>query len=144
DVFMKIWEQREQLPTDVPFRAIVFRNAKSIAYNFYRKASNDKALHEHLILASTELYDHLEAQLDNKETNETIKAAIAKLPLQRQRIFTSIKIDGKSYEEVAAELGVTLSTIKDHMAKAKKFLRHELASEYPAMFFLVIAATLFD
>lgn len=36
-IFMKIWEERERLPVDIPFRAVLFRKAKSASYNFYRK-----------------------------------------------------------------------------------------------------------
>lgn len=144
DVFLKVWEQRAQLPVDVPFRAIVFRNAKSMAYNFYRKATLDKNLHEQLIMASTELYDQLEDQLHFVETNEMVMAAISKLPPQRQQVFTRIKIDGKSYEEVADEFGVSVSTVKDHMTRALKFLRTELASHYPSALFFMLAATLFE
>lgn len=144
DVFMKVWEQRESLPIDIPIQAILFRKAKSLAYNFYRKAALDKNLHERLIASSTELYDELEEHLNFKETNELIMAAIAKLPEQRQKVFTRIKLDGKSYEEVAAEFDVSLSTIKDHMTKALKFLRTELSAHNPSALFLILASSLLD
>lgn len=143
DVFLKIWEQHQTLPQDVPFQAVVFRTAKSTAYNFYRKAANDKKLREQLILSTTELYDQLEELINFKDTNEMLLAAVAKLPPQRQKIFTSVKIDGKSYQDVATEFGVSLSTIKDHMAKALRFVRDELAHENPTAFFIIMSSILF-
>jgi RNA polymerase sigma factor, sigma-70 family len=142
DVFMQIWSQRANLPIDVPLRAILFTKAKSMVYNFYRKATLDKKLHEQLIRTSTELYNQLEEQLDFREANETLLITIAKLPAQRQKVFYAIKIEGKSYEEAAAEFGVSLSTIKDHMTRALQFIRTELSGQYPAAFILILAATL--
>lgn len=143
ELFMKIWEERERLPLDVPFEAIVARKARSLAYNFYRKASQDKMLHEQIMRTATALYDELEEYLSFKETNEQLQRAIAKLPEQRQRIFKRIKLDGKSYEETAEEFGISLSTVKDHMTRALKFLRTELANNYPSLLFLILSETLF-
>lgn len=143
DVFLKIWEQRQNLPLDVPLRAVVFRTAKSIAYNFYRKAANDKKLRGQLIISSTELYDQLEELINFKDTNEMLLSAVYKLPPQRQKIFTSVKIEGKSYQDVATEFGVSLSTVKDHMAKALRFVRDELAHDNPSAFFIIMSSILF-
>lgn len=141
DVFMQLWSQRETLPIDVPIRAILFTKAKSLVYNFYRKAARDKNLYEQLIRTSTALYNQLEEQLDFKEANEVLLNTVAKLPPQRQKVFYAIKIEGKSYEEAAAEFGVSTSTIKDHMTRALQFIRTELSGEYPAALFLILTTT---
>lgn len=143
DVFMNVWEQRERLPEDVPFRAIVLRIAKSAAYNFYRKAAYDRELQAQLTASATELYNQVEEHTQFEETNDRIMAVIARLPEQRQRIFRFIKLDGKSYEEAAAEFGISLSTVKDHMARALKFLRTELAQQHPASFIALVVGAVF-
>lgn len=129
DVFMRIWEQRHRLEADTPFQAIVMRTAKSVAVDFYRKAIRDRQLQEQLVAVATEGYDPLEGDTIDEATYEALRAAIAKLPAQRQQVFTRIKLDGKSYQEVADELGISLSTVKDHMAKAMTFLRAELTQQ---------------
>lgn len=143
EVFMQIWNERIKLPSNIPFKAILLHRAKLQAYKYYHKASQDHTMREHLIATATELYDQLEEQISFKETNAALMAAIAKLPEQRQKVFVRIKIDGRSYEETAEEFGVSLSTIKDHMSRALKFLRTELALENPSLLFLILATTLF-
>lgn len=142
EIFMAIWVERERLP-EVPFQSILFRKASNLTADFYRKASRDHRLHEQLIASSTELYDELEEHLNFKETNDLVMAAIARLPEQRQKVFISVKLEGKSYEEVADEFGVSVSTIKDHMTKALKSVRTELSNQYPSTLFLVLSATIF-
>ncbi len=143
DVFLKIWEGRADLPADVPFEAIVSRKAKSLVYNFYRKTNQNKALYEKLIASATVLYDELEDQLSFKETDAALMNAIARLPEQRQRIFRYIKIEGKSYDEAAQEFGISLSTVKDHMSRALRFIRSELIDKYPFLLFAILIETLF-
>ncbi len=126
DVFMRIWEQRHRLAADTPFQAIVMRTAKSVAVDFYRKAIRDRQLQEQLLAVATEDYDPLDTDAFDEGTHEALRAAIAKLPEQRQQVFTLVKLEGKSYQEAADELGIALSTVKDHMAKAMAFLRAEL------------------
>lgn len=138
DIFMAIWNERERLAVDVPFSAILYRKANNLTADFYRKAARDKRLHEQLMAGATELYDQLAEQLDFKETNTLLMAAVAKLPEQRQKVFLRIKMEGKSYEEVAEEFGVSISTVKDHMTRALKFVRTELAQHYPAVLFMLL------
>jgi RNA polymerase sigma-70 factor (ECF subfamily) len=93
---------------------------------------------------ATDLYNQLEEQIDFKETNASLMAAIAKLPEQRRKVFVRIKLEGRSYEEAAEEFGVSVSTIKDHMTRALKFLRTELIQDNPSLLFFLLAATLFS
>lgn len=142
DTFLKVWESRTSLNAEVSFQTILMRTAKSISIDYYRKAIRNEKLKAQLINAATELYNHLDELIDFKETNTAINTAIAKLPPQRLKIFTLIKLEGKSYEYAASEFGVSLSTVKDHMAKAMKFLRDEMAREHPEALFLLVASTL--
>ena len=52
-----------------------------------------------------------------------LQKAIESLSPQRQQIFRSIKLDNKSYEEVSRLLGISVSTISDHIVKANKAIR---------------------
>ncbi|MFA4867728.1 MAG: RNA polymerase sigma-70 factor [Pedobacter sp.] len=143
DVFMKVWEQRENLKLDTPFRPFLLHIARNTAIDFFRKAARDQLLEQQLISQATELYDHIGEYINFNETNDVLRAAIAKLPPQRLKIFTSCKLEGKSYEEVATQYGVSLSTVKDHMAKAMRFLRDEMADKDPILLFLLLAEVIF-
>lgn len=89
-------------------------------------------------MTAIEHYDELAEYLDFKETNHFLMVSIEKLPIQRQKVFKYIKLEGKSYEEAAVEFNVSLSTIKDHMTRALRFLREELSSLNPTLLFLAL------
>ena len=56
-------------------------------------------------------------------TRNKLQQAINALPPRRRQVFQLCKLDGKSYEEAALELGLSTSTISDHIVKATHFIR---------------------
>ncbi|MDE2571609.1 MAG: sigma-70 family RNA polymerase sigma factor [bacterium] len=61
-----------------------------------------------------------------------MQAAIARLPERYRAVVTLFYLNDRSYEEVAAILGVPLGTVKTHLHRAKERLRVMLASEESA------------
>jgi len=82
-----------------------------------------------LISASTAAYKHVDEKLAFKETNHIIVNGILMLPPQRRLVYQLCKIEGKSYQEVSRILGISISTISDHIVKATKSLKAHYLSE---------------
>ena len=57
------------------------------------------------------------------EVLRELYAGISKLPLQRQRVFKMLYQEGRSVKEVAKELNLSISAIKDHKRTGLIFLR---------------------
>lgn len=130
ELFLKVWEKRDQINPDKPFRAYLFRIAENLAYDFFRKAARDKKLQARLVAKGIGSYSHVEEMLINKEYNGLLQQAIDALPPRRRQIFRLCKLDGKSYEEAAVQLGLSTSTINDHIVKAIRFIRKYCYSHY--------------
>lgn len=139
DSFMRLWNAREQLQENTNLKAFLFTIARNLSIDFYRKAAKDKQLHTQLALHIQLAYDHIEPLLQKKETLQLLEELIAKLPPQRQKIFRMIKIEGKSYEEASRHFEVSMSTIKDHMAKSSQFLKQQLSQNYSHIAFGLLA-----
>ncbi len=123
DVFIKIWSNRASIDLDKSFRSYLFRIAENQVYDFFRKASRDKKIQAQLFAAATEGYEHIEEMIYRKENALLLQKAIGSLSPQRQQIFRLIKLDNKSYDEVSRLLGISVSTISDHIVKANKAIR---------------------
>ena len=52
----------------------------------------------------------LERELENE-----IYKAIDKLPDECRRVFAKSRFEGKSYEEISGELGISINTVKYHI-----------------------------
>lgn len=123
DVFMKVWEKREQLNYEISFRAYLFRISENLVRDFFRKAARDQRLISKLIIASTEFSSDLHDDYILKEEKSLFSKAIEHLPPKRKKIYTLCKIEGKSYDEVSQLLGISNTTINDHMVKATKSIQ---------------------
>ena len=55
-----------------------------------------------------------------------LQSALNKLPDQRLRAFTLVYMEDKKYEEAAAEMGITINSIKSHLKLAIKSLKNHL------------------
>ncbi|MBO9675293.1 MAG: sigma-70 family RNA polymerase sigma factor [Sphingobacteriaceae bacterium] len=127
DVFLKVWLNRDKINSDLSFESFLVTIAKHTAIDFYRRVLREKKLMDRLIMSTTEIYDPVTDFMQNKALSSIIEESINKLPPKRQVVFRSIKLENKSYEFVANELGVSVGTIKDHMAKASAFLKAEIS-----------------
>lgn len=123
DVFVKIWNKREVITTDQRFRYYLLTVANNIVNDFYRRAARERKLQDEIIAASTELYNPIEEQIYYKESKELMDQAIDSLPSQQKLVFQMCKMEGKSYEEVSKLLGISTSTISNHIVKATKSIK---------------------
>jgi RNA polymerase sigma-70 factor (family 1) len=124
DVFVKIWERREVLDNQKSFRSFLYTIAKNLVVDLFRRAALDRRMLEKFIIDNTEFYNPFEGIDDPEEESKAIvQTALDILPPQRKKIYRLVKIEGKSYGEVAEMLGISTSTINDHVVKATKSLK---------------------
>lgn len=124
EIFLKIWNNRENIDPEKSFRSYLFKIATNIVHDFFRKKIRDRTLQLDLSKGRSTQYTHIEEDFINKETYQVLLRAISLLPPQRQNIFRLCKIAGKSYDEVSHILGISTSTISDHIVKANHFIRN--------------------
>jgi len=123
DVFVKIWNKREVIAIDQPFRYYLLTLTNNIVNDFYRKVARDRKLQDEIIAASTELYNPTEDHIYYKESKELMDEAIDSLPPQQKLVFQMCKMEGKSYDEVSKLLGISTSTISNHIVKGTKSIK---------------------
>jgi RNA polymerase sigma-70 factor (family 1) len=128
DVFIRVWNNREQVDPTKSFKSYLFRIAENLAYDLFRKTARDKRLQEELITQTCSYYNHVEEDLSNKENTQALQHLIIALPPQRRKIFSLVKLEGKTYAEVSELLNISPSTINDHVVKATKFIREQMCN----------------
>lgn len=123
DVFVKVWEKREGIDLEKSFRAYLYQIAHNLVKDLFRRFAFDRKMLESLINESIQWYNpHEEAQQASFH-KEILQQAINTLPAQRKRVYSLVKIEGKSYDEVSALLNISPSTVSDHIVKATKTLK---------------------
>jgi RNA polymerase sigma-70 factor (ECF subfamily) len=122
DVFIRIWQQRERLPSIQNLRVYLYTATKNNALNYLSKKARESI---------TEPFDHIDIELIRSavtpeqilitaEMYKRIQQAIDALPPRCKMIFKLIREDGLHYKEVAEILNITVNTIDVQMAIAVK------------------------
>lgn len=125
DVFVKLWSIRQKLVEVDSFSNYLFILSRNAVITVLRK-KKDELLHppddvEELVMQP-------DKQLHFKETYDRILNLIDQLPPVRKKVFRMSRLEGKSYEEIGAELGISRNGVKDHIVKALNFLRSQYGS----------------
>lgn len=123
ETFQRIWEHRRTIDNNRSFKSYVFTIARNLVYDYFNKASRQKLLERYLQSKEENAVVGFSHQLEEKESELLLENAVHQLPPQRKLVYTLCKIEGKSYEDVSKTLGISVSTISDHIVKATKSIR---------------------
>lgn len=125
-VFINVWDKRESLKSNTNLEAYLFTITKNAVISIFRKKAQEKDYLEHLRNTAVLTYNDTEKQYDYEFLYEKIQQIIEELPEQRKRIFKLSKEKGLSNKDIAAELNISVKTVEDHKAKAKRFIKTKL------------------
>lgn len=127
EVFIVVWQKHALVDPTRSFRSYLFKIADNLAIDLFRKANRSTQLLNRLLEASIDHYTHTEERLEQKENAFLLQQAIDALPPQQKTVFTLCKLEGKSHDEVGQLLGISPSTVNNHIVKATRSLREYLA-----------------
>ncbi len=140
-VFIRVWDKRSTLDIDKSFKSFLYRIAENIVYDYFRKAARDRDLLSKMMLHGEASYLHIEHWVDEKENKAVLEKALAKLPPKRRQIYQLCKLEGHSYSQISEMLGISPSTVNDHIVKASKTVKEYLLNTryyIPLIIFLVM------
>lgn len=143
DLFMRLWSNRQKIDPDKSIKAYLYQVAKNMVIDLMRRAAKEQHIHQQIITASTELYQHVEEHLFQKENEALLHRAIDQLPPQRKKIFVHCKLEGMSYKEVAEIYNISTSTVNDHIQKSTHFIKEYLTQKPGLQLSLLLAALLY-
>jgi RNA polymerase sigma-70 factor (ECF subfamily) len=123
DTFIKVWDKRAQLAPELSIKSYLFTICRNLCLDTLQKAATQEPLR-------SEIIDNYEATIEDNDLdlqNEALlHRAIASLPAQRRLVFEKAKFENLSYDQIAAELGISKGTVSDHLVKAMRAVRDYL------------------
>jgi RNA polymerase sigma-70 factor (family 1) len=121
EVFVKIWEVRDRLPGVRTFGAWLFFIARNHTINAMKAAARSStAMGEVLRHYPEPGYD--DAILD-RDYERYIHQVLQSLPERTREIYRRCREQGKTYEEVGRELGISGNAVKRHMVNSIRVLQ---------------------
>lgn len=134
DVLLNVWTNRENLETDRSLQGYILRSIYNRAMNRLskdRSAADYQQWYRFSIASLTSFYCDPEnndslRRLYSKDLRDRINAAVGSLPPKCRDVFRLSYIEHKSTKEIASELGVSTSTVSNHIHNALVLLRESL------------------
>ena len=125
DIFLKVWQFRNQYNEITSFNGFLYRIAKNLTLNKIRKKAGQPEKFDSL-QDDFSIINQTENEVLFEETKEILDTAIEALPPKRQEIFRLSREEGLSNEEIAKKLDISINTVKGQMRKALAFLKSYL------------------
>ena len=123
DVFMKIWIKRGSLNPEMSFKSYLFTITRNKTIKFLKKAANNRKLREEIFYGKQKFINSTDLYVRELELESLKQEAMDKLSPRRRKIFEMSRNENKSYEEIADELGISISTVRNQMSTSLKILR---------------------
>lgn len=119
DVFLLIWEKRNQLTTIELPRLYFYTTTRNLALTrINQRKKHIRTAPEDWLVNLNSIYFEPEKLFISEETLRKISGAINGLPPRCRLIFKLVKEDGLHYREVAELLDLSIKTIEAQMAIA--------------------------
>jgi RNA polymerase sigma-70 factor (family 1) len=143
DIFMKIWEQKENLPAIENFNAYLNTMLRNHLFNQLRKLTHEKQVIKKIAISQTDSANEtLHTVLDHEFQHE-LEVALQHLPPQQKKVFTLSRIEGLKHDEIAAALHISKETVKKHIMKAADSVKSCLESPQGSQLVLLFLSSLF-
>lgn len=143
EVFIKIWQKREQLNPELHFGAYLKKITLNHVLNHLKKVAREKTLQNELFNYLSLIRNNAEDSLLEKELLKTYEEAIAQLPPQKKIIYQLSRNEELSHDEIAKKLNISKNTVKNHMVEATKFIRNYVSKNGSIICFLMAASNYF-
>lgn len=138
DVFLNVWLRKERLDDSLSLQGYLLRSVYNSSLNILKKKgrSNDyRSMYEQEIEEiGYKYYDpdtnDVIRKLYNQDLRAEINAAINSLPARCREVFTLSYLHDMPSKEISLQLGISLSTVDNHIYSALKLLREKLKIHY--------------
>jgi len=126
DIFIKIWQNREDITPTKSVKAYIFQAVHNSCINSIIQKKNKKTIHNiflsdeswEVIQESTQINPFLLEKLEARDTEQIIKQIIETLPTGCSEIFKLSRFENKSNQEIAEQLNISISTIRTQIYRA--------------------------
>lgn len=137
-VFLRVWEHRSRLNEVEQLRAWLFQIARNLIADRFR----EKVLEERYISFAIELLQSTgespEDVIMHRQRADILKQALDGLSPKQRAVYSLSREEGKTYQEIAEQLGISRDTVKEYMQIALARIRQYLIDHKDELIMLIL------
>lgn len=138
NVFINIWEKREEFDFEKPAKSYLFTSVYNRCMNFIRDNKKFKSDMDISEVRNYSDFSQLSDDIEAGELESKIWQVINSLPEKCRKIFELNRFEGKKYNEIANHLNISVKTVETQISKALKTLRDNLKDYVHLFLFLLL------
>ena len=130
-IFMNLWEGRADLTLKISFKAYLFQSARNRCLNALRDEKDT------VPIEGGEEYGYAlaaDTSVEMEELNRLIEEAVCSLPDKCGQVYRKSREEGKTNQEIAGEMGISVKTVEAQITKALKHIKKFLGEQYTYLF----------
>ncbi len=127
DVFIKLWENRHQLKTNLSIKAYLYTIAKNLALNYFRHKKVILKFQQEIEMSSSQDQSPSpQSVLEFEEFSSKLFEVLENLPEQQRLIFMMSRQSNLSHKDISERLNLSIKTVETHIGRALKTLAKSL------------------
>ena len=134
EVFFRLWDKRKQITVMSSAQNYLLTSVRNLCLNYLRRQEVQQPFEDSMFdQPDDEEGDRL---IQLRELEELLEQTLAKLPPEYRLAFELNRMEGKSLDEVAQRMGVSMRTVERYRDRALALLHTELKDYLPLFLFL--------
>jgi RNA polymerase sigma-70 factor (family 1) len=130
DVFCKFWKTKAYENITSSYRYYLFRSVRNEAYNYLRLEFQKLENIETAMVHEEAFCQRPDQIMQFEEVLHKVEHLVEALPPQCRKVFLLSRFEGKKYQDIATELGLSIKTVEVHIVKALALVRKGLKDHW--------------
>ena len=126
DTFLKLWKNRSAMEAIDHFGGYLFKTTRNLAINAFKRMSKETIILSKLQSQQHSVNTKADDRLVVKEAEKLLYQTIQNLPPQQKLIYTLSREQGLKHEDIAQQLHLSSSTVRNHIVQALRTIRKKL------------------
>ena len=126
DVFVSLWEKREQINPELPFENYLITICYNSIRKFFRRRKIENKVMDYLSKNVPESITETGNTVIYNELMELVERTVNNMPPKQKTVYKLSRQEGIEIKEIAERLNISSRTVETHLTNALKIIRMEL------------------
>ncbi len=126
EVFLMIWKKRKHFENEDHVKSFLYLSTRNTCLNVQKANRRAGERQSQFVFEREDWEESCLFHMFRAEVLRELREAVYRLPPKCQKVIKLTYLEGKSNPEVAAELNISIHTVKNQKQRGLELLRHKL------------------
>jgi len=123
ETFVKLWQLHYRFNNEDAIKSFLFTSVRNACFNFLKKEQRKTAREKDFYYLLEMYHEHYQEEMLLVTLLQQVYVQIEMLPHRQRQIFKLLFLRGKDVSNVAASMGLSEQTVRNHKTRALRHMR---------------------